>query len=413
MSPGPSDISWLAWIARLFTVVLAILLSLLGTELVRMNAQRRLDGLRSRHWTEQARVFTETNKVTRLFRLYLITMTTTLMLYAEPELSPPQVLRFGAVVALLVLVVGDPLAGRWVRRATAGSLTPSSWLEAKGFGLMMFPSFWLLSAFGLMAPVRYDWRGWVWASALLLALAVAQAGGVALLCRALGIVRPATHELRELVASIARAAGVPEPPVYELKSARVNAMALPTLGWMVFTSAAVEQLEPGAISVVAAHELGHLRESLLIKLVRVASGAALFLAVGFVPAFPQQPMIGLAYGCGLFALVALGLRVLSVRLERRADAVAHEHEQQAGDYAAALERIYQLNWMGAGVVNRTHPSLYDRMEKAGVKPTYARPAPPARSPTWLALAFGLVGALTLAFIVNPLLVALLESLTQR
>jgi Zn-dependent protease with chaperone function len=408
MSPGPSDLSWLAWIPRLLTVVLAILLSLLGTALVRWNAQRQLDGLRSRHWTEQARVFTETNKVTRLFRLYLITVTTTLILYAEPGLSPQQVLRFGALVTLLVLVVGDPFAARWARRATAGSLTPSSWLEAQGFGLMMFPAFWLLIVFGLMAPGGYDWRGWVWAGGLLLALAVAQGGGAALLCRAVGILRLTTAERRELVASVARAAGVPEPPVYELKLTRVNAMALPTLGWMVFTSAAVAQLQPGEISVIAAHELGHLRESTPIKLVRVAGGAALFLAVGFVPAFPEQPMIGLAYGCGLFALIALGLRVLSVRLERRADAVAHEHEQEAGDYAAALERIYQLNWMGAGVVNRTHPSLYERMEKAGVRPTYARPAPPSRSPTLLALAFGLIGALVLAFIANPLLAALLE-----
>ena len=103
------------------------------------------------------------------------------------------------------------------------------------------------------------------------------------------------------------------------------------------------------------------------------------------------------------------LYLITVTTTHRADALAHRHEHDAGDYAAALERVYQLNWMAAGVVNRTHPSLYDRMEKAGVRPSYARPKPPARSPGLLALAFGLVGALALAFIVNPLLAALFET----
>jgi hypothetical protein len=91
-------------------------------------------------------------------------------------------------------------------------------------------------------------------------------------------------------------------------------------------------------------------------------------------------------------------------------ALQQEHAQ--GDYAAALERVYQLNWIGPGVVNRTHPSLYDRMEKAGAQPAYARPKPPARTPALLALGFGLVGALALAFVVNPMLAALFELLTQ-
>ena len=78
MPRGSSAISWLAWMAPVLTVALAILLSLLGSELVRLNAVRQLDALRSAHWTEQARVFTQTNNVLRLFRLYLVTLTATL-----------------------------------------------------------------------------------------------------------------------------------------------------------------------------------------------------------------------------------------------------------------------------------------------------------------------------------------------
>ena len=412
MARGSSVISWEAWLAALLTVALAVFLSLLGSELVRLSVVRQLDGLRAAHWTERAQLFTQTNNALRLFRLYLVTLTLTFMLSSMSGVGSQPLLRFSALAGLIAIGVGDPLAGRWIRRATAGSMTPSSWLETKGFGLMMFPAFWILIAFGLAAPRGYDALGWLWAAAFLLTLTVAQAGGAALLCRAWGIIRPASDGLRQAVALVAQGAGGPQPAVYELKLAHANAMALPTLGWILFTSGAIAQLEPRAISAIAAHELGHLRESRLIKVLRVAGGVALFLTIGFVPAFPEQPLIGLAYGCGLFALLALGLRTASVRLEHRADALAHQHEREHGDYAAALERIYQLNWMGAGVVNRTHPSLYDRMEKAGVQPDYARPKPPARTPTLLALGFGLVGAVGLTFVVNPILAALFESLSQ-
>lgn len=412
MPRGSSLISWQAWLAALLTVALAVFLSLLGSELARLNAVHRLDTLRSAHWTERARVFTQTNHALRLFRLYLLTLTTVLVLFGMPGLGSQPLLRFSAVVGLMALGVGDPLARRWVGRATAGSSTGPSWLETKRFGLMMFPAFWILIAFGLLAPQSYDAWGWAWASALLITLIIAQAGGAALLCRAWGIIGPPTDTLRQAVQSVAQAAGVRQPTVYELKTAHANAMALPTLGWILFTSGAVAHLEPRALSAIAAHELGHLRESRLIKVVRIASGAALFLSIALVPAFPEEPLIGLACGCGLFAFVALGMRAISVRLEHRADAMAHQHEHEEGDYAAALERIYQLNWMAAGVVNRTHPSLYDRMERAGVRPSYPRPKPAPRGPVLLALGFGAVGGLGLAFVVNPLLVTLLESLSQ-
>jgi Zn-dependent protease with chaperone function len=391
------------WSAPGLTVVLAWLASVIGAELVRASAVHKLDGLRAAHWTERARVFTDTINTVRLFRGYLITLTTMLVMFGVPDLGPQRILRFGAAVALAVTLLGDPGAARWVRRATAGGLTPSSWREAQSFALLMFPSRWLLIGVVLLAPQRYDAYGWVWAGTSLVALGVAQAGGGAVLCRALGLVRLASEEMRALVASVAQAASIAAPPVYELKLSRVNAMALPTLGWIIFTSAAVQQLEPAELSVIAAHELGHLREPFLAKLARIGAGVSIFSTIGFMPAFPEAPFIGLAYGCGLFVIVALGMRTLSVRLERRADALAHDHQQDPGAYAAALERVYQLNWIAAGVVNRTHPSLHERMERAGVQPNYARPQPSARGPKLLALAFGAVISIALAFIVCPIL----------
>jgi hypothetical protein len=80
-------------------------------------------------------------------------------------------------------------------------------------------------------------------------------------------------------------------------------------------------------------------------------------------------------------------------------------------YAAALERVHQLNWIGAGTVNRTHPSLYERLQQAGVRPNYPRPRPASRGALALLMVLALVVALFLVFVVNPALTAWLEALT--
>jgi hypothetical protein len=79
----------------------------------------------------------------------------------------------------------------------------------------------------------------------------------------------------------------------------------------------------------------------------------------------------------------LGLRIvaqrLSRRMEKRADAVAHEHVGGA-IYASALERLSELNLAPAVLWGKggTHPFLADRMRAAGVEPDWPRPDPPSR-----------------------------------
>jgi Zn-dependent protease with chaperone function len=405
---GSNTTTWVQWVSPALTIVLAFVIAQLGVEVVRGGTVRLLDSLRSAHWTEQTRVFTEANTLSRLFRAYMLTMTTALVLYGQDGLGPRQLLRAAGLVTLLVMLTGDPLGARWVRRATAGQLTPLSWVEIQRFGLLMFPARWVLCLFAALAPERYDTAGWAWAASLLFTLSVVQAGGTYWVARAMGVLSPVPETVRSRVEAVAQAGGAPAPPVYELKFARANALALPLLGWMVFTSSALERLEPPALSAVAAHELGHLREPLGLKLLRVAGGVSLFFVMGFVPAFPEQPLRGFLYGCWLFIIVALGMRLLSRHLERRADALAHRHEAEPGTYVAALERLYQLNWVGAGVVNATHPSLYDRARQAGVQPDYERPKRPLRGARLLVLAFALVFSVCLAFIANPMLAGLLE-----
>jgi hypothetical protein len=72
-------------------------------------------------------------------------------------------------------------------------------------------------------------------------------------------------------------------------------------------------------------------------------------------------------------------RRMTRHLEVQADKIARTQEESPGDYARALEKIYEANLVPV-VLSRhsTHPDLYDRLVAAGVEPSYKRPAPPSR-----------------------------------
>jgi hypothetical protein len=96
---------------------------------------------------------------------------------------------------------------------------------------------------------------------------------------------------------------------------------------------------------------------------------------------------------GSFLLAHLLVRRMRLALEKRADSAGQAHEGEAGTYARALEKLYQINLMPA--VTRswflTHPHLYDRLLAVGITPDYPRPRPPSRWRAKVALAFMLLG----------------------
>src|SRR6185369_3477368 len=151
--------SWANWVAASVTGMLAVAASFAGAELVRALAARRLEALRTAHWTEQARIYTQANAHAHLFRSTLIAMTAVLALFGVPQLGPQGTLRFAALLGASVMVLGDPFVGRWIRRATAGALVPVPWRDQQRFGLLMFPARWVLLVFAVLAPERYDALG--------------------------------------------------------------------------------------------------------------------------------------------------------------------------------------------------------------------------------------------------------------
>jgi len=159
-----------------------------------------------------------------------------------------------------------------------------------------------------------------------------------------------------------------------------NAAAFPLIQSVVFTTRSMEILDDEECRAVMLHEFSHLRESILMGLLRVLSAVS-FLAIVFVrPVMHLGGMTGLmalVFGYFLFQrLVGMAMR----RMEHRADSAATGPEGESPAYARALEKLHEANQLPAVMPGdrMVHPHLYDRMEQAGVTPDYPRPLPPSR-----------------------------------
>ena len=183
------------------------------------------------------------------------------------------------------------------------------------------------------------------------------------------------------------ARGSLQPPghtvqVFEVELSSAKAFAYPGTPIICFTTAAVECLTPRQLTAIAGHELEHLREPRGTRALRAAWNMAYGLPPLFIPALPRCPAIGLLLGIVLFILSAFAYRSLSVRLEERADIAARNSRGDEGEFAAALERLYEVNLLPAVTsVRQGHPHLYDRLIASGSTPTFPRPRPP---PIWAA-----------------------------
>jgi hypothetical protein len=150
------------------------------------------------------------------------------------------------------------------------------------------------------------------------------------------------------------------------------------------TERLLEVLTSDELAAVVAHEVGHLKEGhkawWRLGVLWFSCGAS--FAFAFVD--PEDILVFIWTAvAALFALVA-GLRAWSRRREHDADEVAVAASDPAV-YARALEKLYEVNLVPAALRGGAHPSLYDRLKRAGINPDYARPALPTRNPTWAGL----------------------------
>ncbi|HEX7654623.1 MAG TPA: M48 family metalloprotease [Verrucomicrobiae bacterium] len=204
-------------------------------------------------------------------------------------------------------------------------------------------------------------------------------GGAIRLSARLKFIYPAGAELQRIVAATAQKLGVNQPRhVWQAPSHIANAIAFPTTQELIFFNRAVEICTPEEIATICAHELGHLAESKRQILVR------LLLSMGFLPyifIIPLMHALGIAGMFLPFLFLVIMNRIKNSywqRLEKQADKIGAFSQQGDGDYARALEKLYQANHSPAVNIttNSTHPHLYDRLISAGITPEYPRPAKP-------------------------------------
>jgi Zn-dependent protease with chaperone function len=219
---------------------------------------------------------------------------------------------------------------------------------------------------------------WVCAGGILVLLLAFNFGLGTRLLRMFRLLQPATDHLKALVTEISQRMNVRVNATWIINTYASNAMALPLTGELIFTDKLLATLTDEETKAICAHELSHLKESGRVKLMR------LVVSMAFFPLIFCRPLGSLGdNGASIFTFLVIGALIIwlmgirmSRRMEKRADKIAQDNTIDAGVFARALERLYEVNKTPAVMPYRSkriHPDLYDRMITAGVTPDFPKP----------------------------------------
>ncbi len=334
------------------------------------------------HWTERARRSLGARKAFRFIVLY-VGIVATLFVWLEAFIFGPEI---RVIVALGAGLAASSIADRHRRRFMSAlhdrTISMGAWTSFTARWLFLgAPMFVLLGWGAATMPTHFDRAALVHLAIVAAGLLAAHAGALWLLAGGLGILRPASPELRAIVDAVAEQTGIHPRDVLVFPTGGVplsNAYAIPPARMLVFTEELLTSLEPEEIAAITAHELGHVAEGPLVIAARVLKGLVLLPIVLIAPAYHALGPLGPALAFVAFFVLARGFAAWSRRLEARADRVAHgEHGEDGAVYGRALERIYTTNLVPAVLATAgTHPNLWDRLQAAGVTPAYSKPALP-------------------------------------
>ena len=295
--------------------------------------------------------------------------------------------------ARILVGIGGALAGSYFfDREVFSGFTGREWLRQMlaGWGLQIALGAVLIAGLVYM-PNEINPTALTIAAAVLVGQLAIRLKLAVLVLRALGVLQPADPALKELVRSMSTRLGTPVADVWKLSGPQAQACALPLTGELWFSGRLIEICTEAELRAIAAHEIAHLAESRFTVAGRVAAAMVWWPLVFLNPAMASFGPVGFAGLMVLCLALSRSARRASFRLERRADGMAANAQEQDGDYASGLEKLYRDNQLPA--VNpkgqRTHPSLYDRLTDAGRVPDYPRPAPPKRVPWTTVVLFSL------------------------
>jgi Zn-dependent protease with chaperone function len=331
------------------------------------------------HWTERARLLWPVRATAGLCTFLLPVFFLLLHEYWEP-LSGSMMFAVGLAGFLGALLGGYPM-----QREMFPGLNFQRWVHqvVAVWGILF--SVWILFFTAMIfMPAHAGWGMVLVAGGYLGFHVLMQWGLFRWFLRRIKFLRPAAQRLQAIVAGAAARMNVKVRATWQLSGVLANALALPITRELVFTDRLLDVCSDEEIAAICAHELAHLTESKRVLVGRLLGSLVVFPLVFNNPVLQS---LGIAGVGGLFLgmwLIQKAARRLSLRMEKRADAMAFQEQAKEGVYARALEQLYRANQMPA--VNaknkQTHPHLYDRLVAAGVAPDYPRPAKPRRM-TWV------------------------------
>lgn len=336
------------------------------------------------HWTERARLVTNTRSLLQVLALCLIVPAVAILGLLS---SPFDVLPDGVttLVTLFLLLLSGQLGSLWVRTRLAGQHVPwKLWCGETLASCLLFQPALLVAVACVVLCGRRPGPLAIGLVVLGTLVILGHGRGPALrLLRALGLVRPFDAQAR-----IGKALeGV---RIFEVDLGMANALALQGLGIVLVTRRLVDLLDPAELEAVLQHELGHMAEPRRVQALRRLALVPIVLLAWLRPLMGWLGTAGGLLTFYLSWLVPLFVGRKWKKWEEHADLHAHDHIEDGQVHARALEKIYAYNLFPAVTSKaRTHPHLYDRMLAAGLQPDYPRPAA-TRSRVGWGIAVGLV-----------------------
>ncbi|MHC4376745.1 MAG: M48 family metalloprotease [Planctomycetota bacterium] len=310
-------------------------------------------------------------------------------------------------VTLLVCFLSGWFASQFVawpyaRRLRAG-LGFWRWQLVQLVGIAFLkPLLPVVLAMALVVPVPFGPGSWLTLALGAAALTFALSKGMLGLWQRVGVLHPASSEVRAEIEGRAARCGARVGGAWVLDMAQANGFALFGPRALVLTGPLLELLDPQQRRTIIDHELAHLAEPRSRQLLFL-SRSYCFLPFGLLPAL----LTSLGPWGGLVPpVLGLFLVIVSSRMHRGLEERADEQAVDAGDaertgrvYATALIELYRWNDAPAVLGKKGgHPDLVDRVEAAGLTWEGPRPEPPPKSalgevllPVGLALAGFLVG----------------------
>jgi Zn-dependent protease with chaperone function len=362
------SVQW--WTLGVFFVGAFVLTACPGWLILRLG-----DYKRHHHWTHNARHVTTMRSFVRT------------QYYAVTILPLPPLCAFHHGLFARVSVLMTTLLGWHCATHVLGSILtrehafPKPVVPFEGERAAVLRIFQWLCLFGPIWTFGLELKYRIAASLLAIGLTIASLAATTTLLRLLGLLEPLPEFL---VSTITRTA--PGVSAFALRSAMPNAFANPRDQTVLVSTGALQCLTPAGLKAVVAHELEHLKDPriaswrrALLGLFGTASSVTVTLAA------PRKLIGWMFVVMVVYALLENLLAKSSLAAERKADRAGRQAEEADGDYARALLALHEAYLLPATLPRRsTHPSLYDRLVKAGLKPDFPKTAPPSSGAfTWI------------------------------